>query len=306
MDTSLRLREMRTKLIAVLAMAVAAALTLNSCGDSSKPSSTGPAEASGPYRLALVTDPEFEAGTTMEKLSKAKKITIGTKFDQPLFGLKGPDGRPRSFDVAIGSLVASRLGIPDENIEWVETVSVNREPFLQQGRVDIVVATYTINDERKKVVDFAGPYYEAGQSIMVLKSNTDVKGPEDLRGKPVCSVEGSTPAARIVKDYGAKLVATDAYSKCLEPLRNGQVAAVTTDNVILAGFVDQNPEFKLAGEPFTKEPYGIGLKKDDDRFRAFINNTLEEAEKDGTWKRLWEETAGKVLPTPNPPTIDRY
>jgi glutamate transport system substrate-binding protein len=306
MDTSLRLREMRTKLIAVLAMAVAAALTLNSCGDSSKPSSTGPAEASGPYRLALVTDPKFEAGTTMEKLSKAKKITIGTKFDQPLFGLKGPDGRPRGFDVAIGSLVASRLGIPYENIEWVETVSINREPFLQQGRVDIVVATYTINDERKKVVDFAGPYYEAGQSIMVLKSNTDVKAPEDLRGKPVCSVEGSTPAARIVKDYGANLVATDAYSKCLEPLRNGQVVAMTTDNVILAGFVDQNPEFKLVGQPFTKEPYGIGLKKNDDKFRAFINDVLDEAEKDGTWKRLWQETAGKVLPTPNPPALARY
>jgi glutamate transport system substrate-binding protein len=299
------MREARFPL-AVFVMAVAGALTLNSCGDSSKTSSTGNLGANGPYQLAVTTNPKFEAGSTMEKLSKAKKITIGTKFDQPLFGLKGPDGKPRGFDVAIGSLVASRLGIPYENIEWVETVSVNREPFLQQGRVDIVVATYTINDERKKVVDFAGPYYEAGQSIMVLKSNTDVKGPEDLRGKPVCSVEGSTPAARIVKDYGANLVATDAYSKCLEPLRNGQVIAVTTDNVILAGFVDQNPEFKLVGEPFTKEPYGVGLKKDDDKLRAFINNVLEEAEKDGTWKRLWQETAGKVLPTPNPPALARY
>jgi glutamate transport system substrate-binding protein len=299
------MRETRFRL-AVFVMAVAGALSLNSCGDSSKAPTTGNAGANGPYQLAVATDPKFDAGTTMEKLSKAKKITIGTKFDQPLFGLKGPDGKPRGFDVAIGSLVASRLGIPYEKIEWVETVSINREPFLQQGRVDLVVATYTINDERKKVVDFAGPYYEAGQSIMVLKSNTDVKGPEDLRGKPVCSVEGSTPAARIVKDYGANLVATDAYSKCLEPLRNGQVVAITTDNVILAGFVDQNPEFKLVGEPFTKEPYGIGLKKNDDKLRTFINDVLEEAEKDGTWKRLWQETAGKVLPTPNPPALARY
>jgi glutamate transport system substrate-binding protein len=299
------MRETRFRL-AVFVMAVAGALSLNSCGDSSKAPTTGNAGANGPYQLAVATDPKFDAGTTMEKLSKAKKITIGTKFDQPLFGLKGPDGKPRGFDVAIGSLVASRLGIPYEKIEWVETVSINREPFLQQGRVDLVVATYTINDERKKVVDFAGPYYEAGQSIMVLKSNTDVKGPEDLRGKPVCSVEGSTPAARIVKDYGANLVATDAYSKCLEPLRNGQVVAITTDNVILAGFVDQNPEFKLVGEPFTKEPYGIGLKKNDDKLRTFINDVLEEAEKDGTWKRLWQETAGKVLPNPNPPALARY
>ena len=298
---------MRYKLLTVLALVGATALSLSSCGDSSQPSGARDSGTNGPYKLTIATDPKFEGGTTMEKLSKAKKITIGTKFDQPLFGQKGPDNKPRGFDVAIGSLIASRLGISYEKIEWVETVSVNREPFVRQGLVDIVVATYTINDERKKVIDFAGPYYEAGQSLMVLKSSNDVKGPEDLLGKPVCSVEGSTPAAHIVKDYGAKLVATDAYSKCLEPLRNGQVVAVTTDNVILAGFVDQNPgEFKLVGEPFTKEPYGIGLKKDDDEFRAFINNILEEAEKDGTWKRLWEETAGKVLPTPNPPAIDRY
>jgi glutamate transport system substrate-binding protein len=306
MHSRLGKKKMRYKRLTVLALAVAFGLSLSSCGDSSQPSGDHDSGANGPYKLTIARNPKFEVGSTMEKLSKAKKITIGTKFDQPLFGQKGPDNKPRGFDVAIGSLVASRLGIPYEKIEWVETVSINREPFVQQGRVDIVVATYTINDERKKVIDFAGPYYEAGQSLMVLKSNNDVKGPEDLRGKPVCSVEGSTPAAHIVKDYGAKLVATDAYSKCLEPLRNGQVVAVTTDNVILAGFVDQNPEFKLVGEPFTKEPYGIGLKKNDDKFRAFINSILEEAEKDGTWKRLWEETAGKVLPTPNPPAIDRY
>lgn len=293
---------MRYKILTVFV--VAAAAILGSCRDSSQLAGGG---NYGPYELAIATKPTFEAGSTMEKLFKAQEVSIGTKFDQPLFGQKGPDGKPHGFDVAIASLIASKLGIPYEKIEWVETVSVNREPFIRQGLVDIVVATYTINEERKKVVDFAGPYYEAGQSLMVLTSNNDVKGPQDLLDKPVCSVEGSTPAAHIVKAYGAKLVATDAYSKCLEPLRNGQVVAMTTDNVVLAGFVDQNPgEFKLAGEPFTKEPYGIGLKKGDDEFRAFINNILEEAEKDGTWKRLWDETAGKVLPPPKPPAIDRY
>ncbi|HEY5744411.1 MAG TPA: glutamate ABC transporter substrate-binding protein [Terrimicrobiaceae bacterium] len=243
----------------------------------------------------------------MDKLSKAQKITVGTKFDQPLFAQKAPDGKPRGFDVAIASLIASKLGIPHDKINWVEAVSVNREAFIRQGLVDIVVGTYTMNKERRKVVDFAGPYYEAGQSIMVLKSNDKVKGPEDLLDEPVCSVEGSTPAAYIVSGFGAKLVGTDAYSKCLEPLRNGQVVAMTSDNVVLAGFVDQNPgEFKLVGEPYTKEPYGIGLKKGDNDFRAFINNVLQEAEKDGTWKRLWEATAGKILPTPHPPAVDRY
>jgi glutamate transport system substrate-binding protein len=252
--------------------------------------------------------PSFEAGTTMERLSKAGKMIVGTKFDQPLFGLRGPDGTPEGFDVEIAKIVAAKLGITPENIEWIETVSANREPFIQDGRVDIVVATYTINDTRKEVVDFAGPYFEAGQTILVKEDNAEIKGPDDLAGKTVCSVEGSTPAENIRTKYPeAKLELTDAYSNCLEPLRNDQVDAITTDNVILAGFVDQNEgEFKLVGEPFTEEPYGIGLKKGDDAFRNFINDVLEESYEDGSWDKAWEDTAGAVLDTPEPPAVDRY
>ena len=147
----------------------------------------------------------------------------------------------------------------------METVSANREQFIKQGKVDMIVATYTINDKRKTEVDFAGPYYEAGQALMVNKDNTSITKPEDVKGKNVCSVTGSTPAATIVEKYGAVLVPAATYSACLEPLRNKQVEAITTDNVILAGFVSKEPDaFKLASdETFTKEPYGIGLKKDD-------------------------------------------
>jgi glutamate transport system substrate-binding protein len=271
--------------------------------ESTQPGATG----DGPYNLELVTDTQFEAGTTMARLADAGTIRVGTKFDQPLFGLLGTGNKPEGFDVAIAALVASQLGIPFDSIEFSETVSANREPFIQNDQVDIVVATYTINDKRKEVVDFAGPYFEAGQSIMVLESNTDISTPEDLAGQPVCSVEGSTPAANIVDNYGATLFATDVYSNCLDPLRSGQVVAVTTDNVILSGFVDQNPgEFKIVGDPFTQEPYGIGLKKGDDAFRSFINDVLEEAFDNGTWARLFGETAGTVLQTPAPPTVNRY
>ena len=225
-----------------------------------------------------------------------------------LFGLVGPDGVPVGFDVEIGKIIASELGIDEENIEWVETISANREPFIEEGQVDIVAATYTINDERKQVVDFAGPYYVAGQTIMVLESNTDINGPDDLAGKKVCSAEGSTPAERIRTEYPeAELVPAGAYSECLEPLRNGQVDAVTTDNVILSGFVDQNPgEFKLVGETFSEEPYGIGLERCNDDFRTFINDVLEESFEDGRWADAWEATAGAVLETPEPPAVDRY
>jgi glutamate transport system substrate-binding protein len=252
----------------------------------------------------------FPEGTTMARLKAAGKVTVGTKFDQPLFGLKNLQGKPEGFDVEIAKLIAGEMGIGAENITWVETVSANREPFIQQGKVDFVVATYTINDKRKQVVDFAGPYYEAGQDIMVAKGNPEgIKRPDDLAGKKVCSVSGSTPAENIRTNYPkAQLTEFDVYSKCAEALKNGQVQAVTTDNVILLGLISQDQEaFELVGKPFTKEPYGIGLKKGDTAFRNFINDTLEKIEQDGRWLKAWDDTAGKVAKEkPTPPTIDRY
>ena len=308
---------MKKRYLTVGAAAMAVAFGLTACGAPGSATDPGageapeaPAEGEGPYSLVVEENPEFEEGTTMAELAEAGSITIGTKFDQPLFGLRNLEGDPEGFDVAIGALIASKLGIPFDGIEWVETISANREPFIENGSVDIVSATYTINDTRKEVVDFAGPYYVAGQALMVLADDETITGPEDVEGEQVCSVAGSTPAATIADEYGAIVVPTDVYSKCLDPLRNGQVVAVTTDNVILAGFVDQNQgEFKLVdgGATFTEEPYGIGLAKGEDEFRTFINDVLEESYDDGTWTRLFEETAGQVIEnTPEPPAIDRY
>lgn len=283
----------------LVAASAALALSLSACGGA-----TGSGTDPKP-----VDQPSFAAGTTMEKLSTAGKITIGTKFDQPLFGQKGLDGKPVGFDVEIGKAIAAKLGIAADKIEWVETVSANREQFIKQDKVDMIVATYTINDKRKTEVDFAGPYYEAGQALMVNKDNTSITKPEDVKDKKVCSVTGSTPAGTIVDKYGAELVPAATYTACLEPLRNKQVDAITTDNVILAGFVDKEPDaFKLASDQtFTKEPYGIGLKKDDTEFRGWINDQLEAFDQDGTYKKAWEGTAGAVIKTvPALPAINRY
>jgi glutamate transport system substrate-binding protein len=254
---------------------------------------------------------DFEAGTTMAELAEAGSITVGTKFDQPGFGLLNPAGVPEGFDVEIAKIVAAELGIAPEDIEWEETVSANREPFLQNGQVDMVVATYTINDARKQLIDFAGPYYVAGQDIMVAEGNPlGIQGPEDLAGQRVCSVEGSTPAQNIRDNYPeAQLTLFDVYSKCADALTNGQVDAVTTDNVILTGLVAGNPDgFDLVGNPFTEEPYGIGVPKGDDEFRTFINDTLEQAYESGAWAEAWERTAGAITgeEAPEPPQVDRY
>ncbi len=259
----------------------------------------------------VAQDVEFPAGSRMAELAEAGTITVGTKFDQPGFGLANPQGVPEGFDVEVAKIVAGELGIAPEEIEWKETVSANRESFIQNGDVDIVVATYTINDARKQLIDFAGPYYEAGQDIMVATGNPlAIEGPDDLAGKRVCSVEGSTPAQNIRDNYPeAQLTLFDVYSKCADALRNGQVDAVTTDNVILTGLVQGGQgAFELVGNPFTEEPYGIGLTKGDDDFRGFINDTLEQSFEDGSWAAAWDRTAGAITgePAPEPPTIDRY
>ena len=281
----------------VSAIALVGVLALSGCTDSGATTETAP----------VADAPEFAAGTTMAALADAGTITIGTKFDQPLFGLMSPDGTPVGFDVEMGKLIAGKLGISAENITWTETVSANREPFIQNGQVDLVIATYTINDTRKEVVSFAGPYYSAGQDLLVLEGNPEgIEGPEDLTDQPVCTVSGSTSEANI-QAYTTNVIAADTYSACLEPLRTGAVVAVTTDNVILAGLADQNTgEFEVVNNPFTEEPYGIGLALEDTEFRNFINDVLEEAYDDGSWVSAWESTAGTVLDTPTPPAVDRY
>ena len=287
---------MRTPRFSCLALAAALSLSLAACGGGDDEAEVATPEAE------VEEAPEFEAGSRMAELSEAGKLTVGTKFDQPLFGMANLEGEPEGFDVEIAKLLAAKLGIKEDGIEWVESVSANREPFLEQGRVDMVVATYTMNDKRDMVVDFAGPYFLAGQDIMVAKGNPKkIMGPDDLAGNKICSVSGSTPAATVQDEYGvttADLTLFDTYLKCKDALSNGQVDAVTTDNVILAGYVDESPdEFELVGEPFTEEPYGIGIPEGQEDFCDWINETLAEAAEDGSYAEAFESTAGEVIET---------
>ena len=223
------------------------------------------------------------------------KLVFGVKADQPGLGLQ-TGGTYTGFDVEIAKIIAKGLGVPESGIEYKTTVSSNREPFIQQGQVDMVVATYTINDERKKVVNFGGPYYIAGQDLLVPTAST-ITGPESLAGKKVCSVSGSTPAKRIQTEYkDAKLQQFDAYSKCVTALAGGQVDAVTTDDIILAGYASQDQytgKFKVVGKKFSEEPYGVGLKKDDTEGCNKINEILKAAVTDGSYKAAWDTTLGK-------------
>ncbi len=294
------MRRPRTAAVLLAAGALALAGCAGDSGDEPEETETSPADDG-------MEEAELPEGSTMARLAEAGSITIGTKFDQPLFGLVGPNGVPEGFDVEIATIIAGELGIDEDGIEWVETISANREDFIETGQVDMVVATYTINDERKGRVGFAGPYYEAGQSILTLASNEDIQGPDDLAGTRVCTASGSTPEGFLLENHPeAEVVPFGTYAECIEPLRNGQVDAISTDNVILAGFAADNDDLEVRGEPFTEEPYGIGVALEDTEFRMWINDVLEEIFADGRWTEAWESTAGTVLPTPEPPAVDRY
>ena len=289
--------------LAICAVAMVAA----GCGDDDEGS------GDGADTTAAAAVPEFPAGSTMARIQSEGTLVVGTKFDQPLFGLKNPtNDEIEGFDVEIARGIADGIfGEGNGNVEFVETPSKVRETRIQQGRVDMVVATYTINDERKAQVGFAGPYYVAGQDIMVRADDDSITGVEDLNGKKVCSVQGSTSIDNVREQApDADLSITfDVYHLCAEALADGRVDAVSTDNVILLGLIDDADAdtFKLVGAPFTEEPYGIGVALEDTEFRTFINDRLEEMYADGTWAEAFESTVGTIEEeTPEPPAVDRY
>ena len=238
------------------------------------------------------------------------KVVIGIKFDQPGLGLKTTDGYT-GFDVQVAQYVAKELGYTE--VEFKETPSAQRETMLQSDQVKMIFATYSITDDRKQKVSFAGPYFIAGQDLLVREDNTDITGPESLDGKTLCSVTGSTSAKKVKDSYSDKvqLQEYDTYSKCVEALASGAVDAVTTDNVILAGFAAQ-PQYvgklKVVGAPFTEERYGVGIKKGDTELCTKINTALQKMVSDGSWQKALDDTVGAANFAPdaklNPPTPD--
>ena len=297
----------------LLPVMVAMALLVAACGDDDEDEATTDTTAGETETTEAA--PEFPAGSTMAKIQDEGKIVVGTKFNQLGSGLKNPTtGDLEGFDIEIAKLIA--VGIfggevedIDDKIEFKEAVSAVREAVIQSGEVDIVVATYTINDTRKTQVDFAGPYVIDGQTVMVKNDNTAIKTLTDLNGKKICTGRGSTTPANLDKQQiKADVTLFETYPECADALRQGRVEAVVTDRGILLGLAAaSNSGFKLLDIDVSEEPLGIGLKKGDDAFREFLNTRLEEIYESGEWAEAYENTLGKLgLATPEPPAVNRY
>lgn len=295
-------------------LGVALLITTAACGGGDSDSAVPAPAPAPPVVSAVVERPTFAQGSTMARIQGEGKISVGVKFDQPGLGLRNPEtGQLEGFDVEIARLVA--LGIfggssadIDSHIEWVEATTPNREALLEAGTVDLVVASYTINDARRARVDFAGPYYVASQDVMVKLADTTINGVADLSGKRTCSARGSTPAANIAKlAPTTEVVLFDGYAECVQALRDGQVQAVTTDNSILLGFIANSPiDFKLLGLNLADEPYGIAVQKGDAALRSFVNDRIDALYAGGEWEAAFTATLGKLgIALTTPPAVQR-
>ena len=229
------------------------------------------------------------------------KIRIGIKFDQPGLGFK-KSGTYVGFDVDVAKYVAKKLGYSEDEIVWKEAPSKQREAMLQNGDVDMILATYSITDERKNAVSFAGPYFVAGQDLLVRKDDHSINGPEDLNGKRLCSVTGSTSAATVKEKFASEvqLMEQPGHAECATALFSGIVDAVTTDDIILAGLASASRgKLRVVGKPFTQEYYGVGIKKGDTALAKKINAAIAEMIKDGSWERAIADNTEGTSYTPN-------
>jgi glutamate transport system substrate-binding protein len=279
------MKSIRRQLVASGALAAMAISLLSACGSSDTPSS----------------GPEPVGGST------GGKLTIGIPFDEPGLGLKSGDGY-RGFDVDTATYVAKSMGVAESDITWVEANPEDRETLLTSGKADLIVATYSITDERKQKVDFAGPYFVAHQDLLIRRNDDEITGPDTLNNKRLCSVTGTTSAALVKSKYKGEIGLQEypKYSECVKALVDGDIDAVTTDDVILAGYAAVKPYkgvLRVVGDGFSDESYGIGVKKGDTEMVTKVNDALKKFISDGSWEKSLDANVGPSgYKLPDPPT----
>ncbi|MBW1638276.1 glutamate ABC transporter substrate-binding protein [Microbacterium resistens] len=302
----------RTRGLAAVGIAAAALLALTACNSGSPASpggGTGGGEETGGSDKPLfevATDVTLEGSPTFDKMTKAGKVTIGVKEDQPGLGyLDATTGERSGFDIDIARWIAASLGFGDDKIEFKPIASANREQAIVNGDIDYYVGTYSINDKRKELIDFAGPYFVTGQGLLVAKDAPEADKIEDFNGKTVCSATGSTPIQNIKANFPEiKTQEYDLYSACVQDLLDGKVDAVTTDQAILIGYAAQYPdEIKVTGGLFTEERYGVGLTKGDTALKDHINALFTDG--GDTWKAIFDKNLGSSGIEVEQPAVDK-
>lgn len=300
----------RTRTLAGIGIAATALLALTAC-NSGTPSSpgagTGDEGGEDSTWFEVASDVNLEGSPTFDAIKERDKVVIGVKEDQPGLGyLDVTSGERTGFDVDIARWIAASLGYGEDKIEFKPIASANREQAIVNGDIDYYVGTYSINDKRKELIDFAGPYFVTGQGLLVAADAPEADKLEDFNGKTVCSATGSTPIQNIKANFpDIKTQEYDLYSACVQDLIDGKVDAVTTDQAILIGYAAQYPDdVKVTGGLFTEENYGVGLTKGDDVLRTHINELFTDG--GDIWQAIFDKNLGSSGIEVEQPAVDAY
>lgn len=267
---------------------VAALFVIAGCGNNNN---AGNSAAAGGNAAGGSTD-----SAAIAKIKERGKLLVGVKYDTRLFGLKDPaSGNVEGFDIDISKAIAKHI-LGDENaIELKEVTSKTRIPMLNNGEIDMVVATMTITEERKKEVDFSDVYFQAGQSLLV-KKGSPITGLESVtKDTKILGSKGATSIKNIKEKVpGVTVLEFDNYQDAFAALKAGQGDALTTDDAILYGMAAQDDGYEVVGEPFTDEPYGIAVQKGNTDVVQAINDTLAELKANGEYDAIYTKWIGKA------------
>lgn len=298
----------RTRTLAGLGIAATALLALTACNSGSPADPDGGVDDGGDEALfEVATDVTLEGSPTYDAMVERGGPVIGVKEDQPNLGyLDVTTGERSGFDIEIARWIAASLGFEEGDITYEPIASANREQALVNGDIDYYVGTYSITDQRKEQIDFAGPYFVTGQGFLVGADSemTEVSDVSDFNGMTVCSATGSTPIQNIKENFPEiDTEEYDIYSQCVDDLLNGKVDAVTTDAAILIGYAAQNPdELKVLDGLFTEERYGVGLPKGDTALMDHINTLFTDG--GDTWQGIFDATLGQSGIDVEQPAVD--
>jgi polar amino acid transport system substrate-binding protein len=244
-----------------------------------------------------------DADAAVADIRARGRLIVGLDIGSNLFSFRDPiTGEITGFDVDIAGEIARDIFGAPSHVEYRILSSDERVTALQKSEVDVVVKTMTITCERRKLVNFSTVYLDASQRILVPR-DSPISRVADLSGKRVCVARGTTSLHRIQQiDPPPDIVSVVSWADCLVAMQQREIDAVSTDDSILAGLVEEDPYLHIVGPNMATQPYGVGVSLNNTGLVRFVNGTLERIRRDGTWNTLYRKWLTVLGPAPAPPT----
>jgi ABC-type amino acid transport substrate-binding protein len=242
--------------------------------------------------ILVVAGPAFAGG--LEDARSRGKLLVGVKTDFPPFGYLDPSGKPAGFDVDVARYLAKALFEDEGRLEPVPVTSGSRIPFLYSDWIDMIIATMTVTEERRQVLEFSDPYFVSA-SLLLVPAGSAVRGIEDLAGKTVAVIEGSIQEKDLaLVAPGAKRLPFKNMGEAVKALKTKKADALCQDDVLILALAKENRDLKAAGKPILPRPYAIAVRKGDLATLRWVNEKLSAMRKDGSYDRLREKYFGST------------